>query len=144
MRIGSTEAGYVNNSDRDRASHTQREGAAVNDRRIYAELPFRSREETLEEISSGEPERIVRAVLGAALESSESAWVEACAVSLSLVADNRIRRACLLALGHLARRVGALNTVALAAVLERLEVEEELAGTIADLKDDLVVLGVVY
>lgn len=116
----------------------------MTDKRSYEELPSGSREETLGEIASGESLRVVRALIGAALESDESSWVEACAVSLSLVDDEQVRRAALLALGHLARRFGRLDGGALSVVVRRLEAEEGVAGAVADLKDDLTAYGVEY
>jgi hypothetical protein len=112
--------------------------------RSYAPLLYRSADDCLTEIASGDSVRIVPALLGAALESSDPSWVEACAVSLSLANDNGVRRASLLALGHLARRFGRLNTSALTVVLRRLESEEQLAAVVAELREDLSVYGVEY
>jgi hypothetical protein len=108
---------------------------------IFEELSFVSVEDTLVEVASADPGRVIRAILAAALESPDSAWVEACAISLTLTAHPGVCRAALLALGHLARRFGVLNARALTGVLERLEPVEELRGVINDLRDDLHVYG---
>ena len=109
--------------------------------RLYQELSYNSPDETLAEIASGEPDRVTRALLGAALESADPSWVEACAISLSLADDNALRRASLLTLGHLARRFRRPAGPALAAVLRRLEADEDLAPVVAELRDDLAVYG---
>jgi hypothetical protein len=108
----------------------------------FEEFIFASRSEALVEISSGVPDRVVRALLAAALESPDSSWVEACALSLSVAADSSIRRAALLALGHLGRRFGTINADAIGEVLNRLGMEDNLRGVVDDLRDDLRVYGV--
>jgi hypothetical protein len=107
----------------------------------YEHLPYESMEETLREVGSGDPGRVVRAVLGASLESPDRAWVEACAVSLTNAADNEVRRAAVMAMGHLARRFRLVSPAAVAAVIGRAGHDDAIAGAAEELRDDLETLG---
>lgn len=98
--------------------------------------------QTLQEIGSGDPGRVIRALLGAALESPDRELVEACAVSLTIAADTEVRRAALLAIAHLARRFRQATVPALATVIERAGHDEALAGALDDLRDDLDTFGI--
>jgi hypothetical protein len=108
----------------------------------YEPLPYESMEHTLREIGSADTGRVVRAILGAALESPDREWVEASAVSLTLVPDADVRRAAILALGHLARRFRVLSAPAVAMVIDRVDDDHALAGALADLRDDLETFGI--
>jgi hypothetical protein len=108
----------------------------------YEQLPYESMEQTLREVGSGDSHRVVRAVLGAALESPDREWVEACAVALTNATDTEVRRAALLAIGHLARRFRHASPAAVAAVIERIGRDEALGGAIDDLRDDLETFGI--
>ncbi len=108
----------------------------------YEQLPYESMEQTLREVGSGDSDRVVPAVLGAALESPEREWVEACAVALTNAKDTEVRRAAILAIAHLARRFRRVSPAAVSAVIERALHDEALAGTVDDLRDDLETFGV--
>lgn len=58
------------------------------------------------------------------------------------VPDTDIRRAPLLSVAHLARRLRTVSTPAVAALIARANADEALAGTLDDLQDDLNTFGI--
>ena len=113
----------------------------MNADRVYERLEFESLDHALVEIASGDPGQASRALLAASLEAPEPAWVEACAIAFCAHDDRGLNRAGLLALGHVARRFGSLNTAAAARVLNRLA-DTDLSGAVEDLRSDLQQWGI--
>jgi hypothetical protein len=106
----------------------------------YEPLDFVSKEHSISEIATGDVSRVTVGILAAALESDEPAWVEACAVALTLAADPAIRRAGVLALDHLIRRFPEPERRVVDTILDRLDNEDQLlSGAVGDLRDDLAV-----
>lgn len=104
----------------------------------YEPLDFNSRAQTLSDLASGDMSVATTALLGAAEHSEEPEWVEAAAIALTLGANVDARRAGLLALSALLRRFGErINVDALRVALARIEAENELAGTVSDVRDDV-------
>ena len=105
----------------------------------YESLEYVSMEHTLAEIASGDTVRVTEAILASALHSPERQQIEACAVALSLSSDAWIRRAGVLALGHLVRRFPSTSRQLVEIVLDRLNDDPDLNGAVSDVRDDLEV-----
>ncbi len=103
----------------------------------YEALAFESRDATLADIATGDTGRAARAMLACALESDDRDLIETLAVALSVAEDPVIRRAAVHALGHVARRFGAVNTQAVQGVVARLSGDPLLDGAVEDLREDL-------
>jgi hypothetical protein len=96
-------------------------------------------EHTLTEIASGDAVRATEAIMASALHSPEQQQVEACAVALTLSSDAVIRRAGVLAFGHLIRRFPSTPRQLVEIVLDRLNDDPDMYGAVSDLRDDLEV-----
>ena len=89
-------------------------------------------------IAAGDPTLVIEAIIHASLGPVAPSWLEPTAVALTLAADQEVRRAGLLALGHLAIRFHRLeNPDAARLAVARLATEPDLAGTAEDVGMDL-------
>ena len=104
----------------------------------YQRFDETSIEEALEHLASSDPRVVTEAILGASLTATDPRWVESAALALTHASDPAVRRAGLLALGHLAIRFRRLEGPAAARqAIARLAQEPQLAGTAEDVGEDL-------
>lgn len=97
---------------------------------------YASKSETEQALASSRSEEIVSALVGAALEAPDRAWVEALCLKLVEHPDAQVRRAVATAGGHLARIHHALDP-RLVQAIERLAEDRQTAGVAGDALDDI-------
>lgn len=95
-----------------------------------------SKTEAARLLVSADPDAVVSALLGAALEEPDRAWVEAQCHRALQHDDLRVRRAAIQAVGHVARVHRALDPK-LVAALRALSKDRALGGAVSDALDDL-------
>lgn len=102
----------------------------------YDQPSYASKQETERALVSARPSEIVSALVGAALEAPDRAWVEALCLRLVQHPDAEVRRAVATAGGHLARIHRALDP-RLVQEIERLAEDRLTAGAAGDALDDI-------
>lgn len=88
-------------------------------------------------VHSGDPSSIADVLLRASLSAVDPQWVEAASLSALARPESAVKWAALLALAHLVRRYGHLNTEAVQAAVIPLRDDPRLAGRVDDLMDDI-------
>jgi hypothetical protein len=102
----------------------------------YARPSHTSRSDAAKKLASTDPELIVDALIGAALEEPERAWIEAQCLALVGHGDARVRRAVVQSVGHVARIHRAVDP-RLVTALEGLGKDQALSGAVSDALDDI-------
>ncbi|MCA9550297.1 MAG: hypothetical protein KC933_09695 [Myxococcales bacterium] len=102
----------------------------------YEQPRFVSKAETEAHVASKDRDRIVTALIGAALESDDRAWVEGLCLKVAGHEDKWVRKAVATSAAHLARIHGALGQ-ALHGALTKLADDPEIGGDVEDALDDI-------
>ena len=104
--------------------------------KAYEQPAFTSKAQTEADVASGDRERVVTALIGAALEGEDRAWVEGLCLRSVKAEDRWVRKAAATAAGHLARIHGALDPGLLAALAALVD-DPEVGGDVQDSLDDI-------
>lgn len=103
----------------------------------YHEVYPKSRVEIDEAIASNNATTMIEALISAAFYEPDWRWVQNLCLQLATHSDSNIRRTAITCLGHLARLHGQLDVHLVLPLLQELNNDPSLEGTVQDTLDDI-------
>lgn len=104
---------------------------------IYQELPPITRIVANQAFDTDKEDQVTNALLRLALHEPDWQWAQNRCLAYTSHQNTTVRRVAIQCIGHLARIHGKLDLSVVHPILERLEEDPELAGTVQDTRDDI-------